>query len=166
MPIILYDVPGRTMVELQVDTIKKLSSIKNIVGIKDATGNIDKAVSIRENCEDDFIILSGDDETFLQSMIEAKANGTISVTANVFPKSMHDICKCVENNDIEQARKINKSILPMHKALFVESNPIPVKYALNKMEKIPSGIRLPLSWLSDKQKNKLDIALEATKKFK
>lgn len=149
LPIILYNVPGRTGCDMQAETVERLAKIKNIIGIKEATGKLDRAKDILQRCGKSFYIYSGDDETALDLML-AGANGVISVTANVAPLQMHEMCKAALNGDKETAQKINADLMSLHKHLFLESNPIPTKWALNAMGKIKNGIRMPLLPL-DKQ---------------
>ena len=147
IPQILYNVPGRTAVDMQPETVARLAEIPNIVGLKDATGDLDRFHRERELCPGDFAIYSGDDATAMELML-AGARGDISVTANVAPRLMHEMCVAAIDGDREQAAAINERLMPLHKGLFVESNPIPVKWALHEMGRIPEGIRLPLTPLS------------------
>jgi 4-hydroxy-tetrahydrodipicolinate synthase len=155
---ILYNVPGRTITDLLPETVARLSHLPNIIGIKEATGDISRGVTIKSECGEDFILLSGDDATFLQLM-QVGAVGNISVTANVAPKLMAQICGLANAGDMDQAAKLNEQLMPLHSNLFVEANPIPVKYALQKMGKIPAGIRLPLTPLSAQYHSLVDKAL-------
>lgn len=155
---ILYNVPGRTITDLLPETVARLAKIPNIIGIKEATGDISRGATIKSTCGDEFILLSGDDATFLQLM-EVGAVGNISVTANVAPKQMSQICQLANSHDMSQAVKLNESLKSLHTNLFVEANPIPVKYALHKMGKIPEGIRLPLTPLSAQFHSVVDKAL-------
>ncbi len=149
IPIILYNVPSRTACDLLPETIERLAKIPNIIGIKEATGNVDRAIEILHRCGKQFAIYSGDDATALALML-AGAHGVISVTANVAPKQMHDLCEAALSGDKELAEKINQTLIPLHQKLFLESNPIPTKWVLNQMGLIPPGIRLPLSPLDPK----------------
>ena len=148
VPQILYNVPGRTAVDMSNDTVERLASISNIVGIKDATGDMARGKELVERCGDRIDIYSGDDATTLD-LIELGGKGGISVTANVAPREMHQMCTAALAGDYEQAGEINERLMPLHQKLFVESNPIPVKWALYEMGLIPAGIRLPLTPLSD-----------------
>lgn len=143
LPILLYNVPGRTGCDLLPETVARLAKIPNIVGIKEATGKIERATEILDRCGNDFTVVSGDDLTSLELMFNG-AHGVISVTANVAPGKMHEMCKAARNGNKTLAEKINNELLLLHKNLFLEPNPIPVKWALNEIGKIPDGIRLPL----------------------
>ena len=147
---ILYNVPSRTACDLKPATVKVLSEHKNIVGLKEAVDDIERIkelVKISNNA-DNFAILSGDDPTFMSALLEG-AHGVISVAANVMPKSISQICKCIRDNNFEEAKKLNEINNNLYRLLFVESNPIPVKWMLNKMAKIESSIRLPLIELDE-----------------
>lgn len=148
VPQILYNVPGRTAVDMQVDTVERLADISNIVGIKDATGNLERGKELIARCGDRMDIYSGDDATAME-LILMGAKGDISVTANVAPRAMHDMCAAALAGDRQGAEAINAPLLALHKNLFVEANPIPVKWALYAMGLIPPGIRLPLTMLSE-----------------
>lgn len=148
IPQILYNVPGRTAVDMQTETVVRLSKIPNIVGIKEATGDISRARDILQACGADFDIYSGDDATAMELML-AGGHGVISVTANVAPKAMHEMCMAAMAGDREKARSVNDTLMALHQDLFVEANPIPVKWALFEMGKVGPGIRLPLTFLSD-----------------
>lgn len=148
IPMILYNVPGRTVADMSNDTVLRLASIPNIVGLKDATGNMERAADLVKRAPKDFALYTGDDASALPFMLLG-GHGVISVTANVAPKQMHDLCVKAFAGDIEGARAINDTLQGLHKHLFIEANPIPVKWALNKMGLIPAGIRLPLTTLSD-----------------
>lgn len=158
LPIILYNVPGRTACDLLPDTIEKLSTIKNIIGIKEATGKLERAKEIRAKCGNQFEIYSGDDATALSLMAEG-AQGVISVTANVAPKEMSAMCEAALNGNLSKAEEINAKLMPLHSRLFVEANPIPVKWALHAMGKIPSGIRQPLLTLDKHHHEEVKEAL-------
>jgi 4-hydroxy-tetrahydrodipicolinate synthase len=147
MPHILYNVPGRTGVDMSNDTVLRLAQIRNIVGIKDATGGIDRGSDLLLRAPKDFAVYSGDDASTLALMLLG-AVGTISVTANVAPKLMHEMCAAALKDDVATAREINFRLLGLHRNLFVEANPIPVKWAVARMGKIKSHIRLPLTQLS------------------
>ena len=148
VPQILYNVPGRTAVDMSNDTVERLASISNIVGIKDATGDMARGKDLVERCGDRLDIYSGDDATTLD-LIKLGGKGGISVTANVAPREMHQMCTAALAGEYAQAGEINQRLMPLHQKLFVESNPIPVKWALYEMGLIPAGIRLPLTPLSD-----------------
>ena len=146
IPQILYNVPGRTAVDMLPETVARLAGIPNIVGIKEATGSIQRGQQIIEECGDKLDVYSGDDATAME-LILLGAKGDISVTANVAPKAMHEMCAAALAGDRETATAINERLLALHNKLFVESNPIPVKWALYEMGLIPEGIRLPLTTL-------------------
>jgi 4-hydroxy-tetrahydrodipicolinate synthase len=147
MPHILYNVPGRTGADMSNDTVLRLAQIKNIVGIKDATGDIARGSDLLQRAPKDFAVYSGDDATTL-ALILLGAVGTISVTANVAPKLMHEMCMAGLNGDVAKAREINFRLLGLHRNLFVEANPIPVKWAVARMGKMKNNLRLPLTPLS------------------
>ena len=147
IPQILYNVPGRTAVDMLPETVQRLAAIGNIVGIKEATGDMDRARELLEILPKDFAIYSGDDATALE-LILMGGRGDISVTANVAPAAVAQMCEAALNGDEETARAIDQRIQILHKVLFVESNPIPVKWALREMGRIDSGIRLTLTSLS------------------
>lgn len=149
IPQILYNVPGRTACDMLPATVERLSHIANIVGIKEATGNLERGKEILDRCGDRIDLYSGDDATAME-LILMGAKGDISVTANVAPRLMHDLCAAARAGERAQADAINQKLLALHKNLFVEANPIPVKWALFKMGLIPRGIRLPLTELSGK----------------
>ncbi len=147
IPQILYNVPGRTGVDLSNDTTLRLAEIKNIVGIKDATGSIERGTDLIIRAPKDFAIYSGDDATGMALMLIG-GKGVISVTANVAPKLMHEMCVAAMSGNAAEACAINAQLFSLHQKLFVEANPIPVKWVLNQMGLISSGIRLPLVKLS------------------
>ena len=147
LPQLLYNVPGRTACDMSVETTARLSRIDNIVGIKDATGDMQRAAEILEASSDDFILLSGDDATAVE-LILLGGKGGISVTANVAPAKMHDMYAAALNADRATAEAIDQELAGLHKSLFVEANPIPVKWAVWAMGMCDNGIRLPLTWLS------------------
>ncbi len=148
IPQVLYNVPGRTACDMQPETVGRLASVENIVGIKDATGDLSRLSRMRELCGEDFCILSGDDATARQ-LILLGGQGVISVTANVAPGLMQRMCQAAVDGDREAAAALDGKLAGLHKSLFVEANPIPVKWALAEMGMIPDGIRLPLTWLSE-----------------
>jgi len=147
LPIILYNVPGRTVADMSNDTIVRLSKIKNIVGVKDATGNIARGLELLRNVDKSFAVYSGDDPTAIALMLCGGA-GNISVTANVAPRAMHELCAAAMKGDIASAVAINDKVMPLHAKLFVEPNPVPVKWAMAEMGLMPAGMRLPLAPLS------------------
>lgn len=148
IPQILYNVPGRTACDMQAETVIRLSSVPNIIGIKEATGDLKRAKAILDGVSKDFIVLSGDDPTAVE-LILLGGKGNISVTANVAPREMADLCNAALEGKADEARAINEKLMPLHKDLFVEANPIPVKWALVEMGLMHKGIRLPLTWLSE-----------------
>ncbi|MFQ6572547.1 4-hydroxy-tetrahydrodipicolinate synthase [Pseudomonas sp. UM16] len=148
IPQILYNVPGRTSCDMQAETVIRLSSVPNIIGIKEATGDLKRAKAILDGVSNDFIVLSGDDPTAVE-LILLGGKGNISVTANVAPREMADLCEAALAGNAEKARAINEKLMPLHKDLFIEANPIPVKWALVEMGLMHKGIRLPLTWLSE-----------------
>jgi len=147
IPQILYNVPGRTAVDMKTETVRRLSEVPNIVGIKEATGDIERARSILESCGPEFEVYSGDDATAME-LILAGGHGVISVTANVAPQAMHEMCLAALAGERDKAAAINDRLMALHQDLFVEANPIPVKWALHAMGMIGTGIRLPLTVLS------------------
>jgi 4-hydroxy-tetrahydrodipicolinate synthase len=147
LPIILYNVPGRTVADMSNETIVRLSQVPNIVGVKDATGNIGRGIALLKDVPKSFAVYSGDDPTAMALMFCGGA-GNISVTANVAPRAMHDLCEAAMAGDIARAVAINNTVLDLHAKLFVEPNPVPVKWALAEMGKMPAGLRLPLVPLS------------------
>ncbi len=149
LPQILYNVPGRTALDMLPETTQRLSSFPNIIGIKEALGSVERIRELVDICPDDFLVFTGDDATAMESIL-AGAKGDISVTANVAPKQMHLMCKAALSGDREAAIAIEKEIEQLHQVLFVESNPIPVKWALTQMGRMGEGIRLPLTVLDAK----------------
>ncbi|MDD5328877.1 MAG: 4-hydroxy-tetrahydrodipicolinate synthase [Sulfuricella sp.] len=147
IPQILYNVPGRTACDLANDTVLRLAQIPNIVGIKDATGNIERGSDLLLRAPRDFAVYSGDDGSGLALMLLG-GHGVISVTSNVAPRAMHEMCEAAFRGDLAVARAINNKLLGLHQKLFVEANPIPVKWAVAQMGLIGAGVRLPLTPLS------------------
>jgi 4-hydroxy-tetrahydrodipicolinate synthase len=148
IPILLYNVPNRTGCDLLPETVVRLSRIANIVGIKEATGDLARGRELVSMCDKKFNVISGDDASALAFMLQG-GSGVISVTANVVPKLMHDMCAAALSNKVQLAGELNTRLMPLHKALFVEPNPIPVKWAVQQLGLIKEGIRLPLTPLSD-----------------
>ncbi len=159
LPIILYNVPGRTACDLLPETIEPLSKIKNIIGIKEATGKLERSEAIRNRCGHDFKIYSGDDATALSLMLQG-AHGVISVTANITPHKMYDMCEAALNQQQQKAEHINAELMLLHQRLFVEANPIPIKWALHKIGKIKMGIRLPLLPLDHQYHQEIEEAMQ------
>ena len=147
IPQILYNVPGRTACDMLPATVVRLSTVPNIIGIKEATGDLQRAQDVLDRVSKDFLVYSGDDATAVELMLLG-GKGNISVTANVAPRAMSDLCAAAMRGEAAIARAINDRLMPLHKALFLESNPIPVKWALHEMGLMGDGIRLPLTWLS------------------
>jgi 4-hydroxy-tetrahydrodipicolinate synthase len=143
LPVILYNVPGRTVADMSNDTIVRLSSVPGIVGVKDATGNIARGTELLCAVPKSFAVYSGDDATAMTLMF-CGGKGNISVTANVAPRAMHELCIAAMAGRVAEAVAINDKLIPLHNRLFVEPNPVPVKWALQQMGRIQSGIRLPL----------------------
>ncbi|MFC6634770.1 4-hydroxy-tetrahydrodipicolinate synthase [Microbulbifer taiwanensis] len=147
IPQILYNVPGRTAVDMLPETVQRLAAIGNIVGLKEATGDLERARVLLDTLPKEFAVYSGDDATAMDLMLMG-GHGNISVTANVAPAAVAQMCEAAIGGDAETARAIDQRIRILHKVLFVESNPIPVKWALREMGRIDGGIRLPLTSLS------------------
>ncbi len=160
IPQILYNVPGRTACDMLPKTVKELSEVKNIVGIKEATGDLVRGKEVIDLCmTDDFHIYSGDDATAMDLMLMG-AKGNISVTANIAPKAINELCTAAMSNDRKTAEAINHKLSVLNRCLFVESNPIPIKWAMKEMGLISSGIRLPLTELDEMYQGFLRSALE------
>lgn len=157
-PVMLYNVPGRTVADLTNDTALRLAEIPNVVGIKDATGSIDRCADLIRRAPEDFAIYSGDDLSAIALMLLG-GRGNISVTANVAPQLMHEMCDAALAGDAAKARAIHFGLLPLHHSLFVEANPIPVKWAAAQMGLIGAGIRLPLTPLSAAHHERLRQAM-------
>ena len=147
MPHILYNVPSRTSADMHNDTVLRLAQIPNIVGVKDATGDLERGSDLLLRAPENFAVYSGDDASSL-ALLLLGAHGTISVTANVAPKLLHEMCVAASNGEVARAREINFRLLGLHRHLFVEANPIPVKWAVARMGKIKNVLRLPLTPLS------------------
>lgn len=143
IPQILYNVPARTAVDMQVDTVERLSHVENIIGIKEATGTPDRALEIMRRCDKSFDVYSGEDIAAAEMMLGG-GDGVISVTANVAPQKMAQMCEAALKKDTETTHKLDSELLGLHQQLFIESNPIPSKWALKEMGLIGEGIRLPL----------------------
>lgn len=158
LPLILYNVPGRTACDIGNDTALRLAQVPGVVGIKDATGNIERGSELLKRAPASFAVYSGDDASALALMLLG-GKGVISVTANVAPRLMHEMCAAALAGDLARAREINFRLLALHQKLFVEANPIPVKWALAEMGRIEGGIRLPLVPLSAAHHDTLRAAL-------
>jgi 4-hydroxy-tetrahydrodipicolinate synthase len=161
LPVILYNVPGRSVADMQHETVLRLAQVPGIVGIKEATGNIERAQWLIRDLPKEFAVYSGDDPTAVALMLCGGA-GNISVTANVAPRLMHELCMAAIRGDIQEAMRIQFKLMPMHKNLFVEANPIPVKWAMNRMGLSGPTLRLPMTELSDSQKPVVEAALKAS----
>ena len=147
LPMILYNVPGRTVADLANDTTLRLAQVPGIVGIKDATANIERGADLLKRLPREFAVYSGDDGTAV-ALILLGAHGTISVTANVAPRLMHEMCVAARTGELAKAREINFRLLSLHRHLFVEANPIPVKWAVQQMGLVEGGLRLPMTPLA------------------
>ncbi|HCN89409.1 MAG TPA: 4-hydroxy-tetrahydrodipicolinate synthase [Oxalobacteraceae bacterium] len=158
LPVILYNVPGRTVADMTNDTILRLAQVTGIVGVKDATGNIGRGTDLIRLAPKSFAVYSGDDPTAMALMF-CGAKGNISVTANVAPRAMHELCVAAMDGNTEEAVRINNKLLPLHNKLFVEPNPVPVKWAMAQMGLMPAGIRLPLVPLADEYHDTVRAAL-------
>lgn len=160
IPIVLYNVPGRTASNILPETVARLAEIKNIVAIKEATGDMKQASEVIRLCGDRITVLSGDDFTTF-SLIMLGGKGTISVSANVMPKAVADMCRNALNGKVEKAREIHYKLEPLNKAMFLETNPIPVKTSLALMKKIREEFRLPLCGMAKANKDKLKKVLKS-----
>ena len=158
LPMILYNVPGRTASDIGNDTVLRLAQVPGVVGIKDATGNIERGSALLKSAPSDFAVYSGDDASAMVLMLLG-GKGVVSVTANIAPKLMHEMCVAAMAGDLATARAINFRLLSLHQKLFVEANPIPVKWALAEMGRIDHGIRLPLTPLSASHYDSLRAAM-------
>ena len=161
LPVILYNVPGRTVADLQHDTVLRLAQVPGIIGIKEATSNIERAQWLIRDVPKAFAVFSGDDATAVALMLCGGA-GNISVTANVAPRQMHELCMAALRGDVEEAMRIQLQLLPVHKNLFVEANPIPVKWAMQRMGLCGPTLRLPMTELSESQQPVVEAALKAS----
>ncbi len=160
LPIILYNVPGRTVADMSNQTIVRLAAIPNIVGIKDATGNLGRGIDLLRLAPPSLAVYSGDDASAMALMF-CGGKGNISVTANVAPRAMHDLCVAAMAGDIAGAIAINDKVFPLHQQLFIEPNPVPVKWALAEMGLMPAGIRLPLVALANECHDAVRTALRS-----
>lgn len=162
IPQILYNVPGRTGVDMKTETALRIATVPNIIGIKEATGDLTRAKSLIDQAPASFAIISGDDATAVE-LILLGGKGDISVTANVVPRDIATMCELALAGKADEARAINQRLLALHDAMFVESNPIPVKWAVEQLGLIQSGIRLPLTRLSEQYQAQVKTALQAAK---
>ena len=160
LPILLYNVPSRTVVDLLPETVAELAAVPNIVGIKEASARMERVSALRRLCGGEFVLLSGDDATAAAFML-AGGDGVISVTANVVPDRIRRLCDAARNGDVDTARALDEELVELNQALFVESNPIPVKWALHRMGRIETGIRKPLMALAESNQARVEAALEA-----
>jgi len=160
LPVILYNVPGRTVADMSHETVLRLTKVPGIVGIKEATGNIERAQWLIKETPADFAVYSGDDPTAVALML-CGGQGNVSVTANVAPKLMHELCKAAMAGDVQSAMDIQFKLLTVHKHLFVEPNPIPVKWAMERMGLCGGTLRLPMTPLSEHLKPSVEAALRS-----
>ena len=161
IPIILYNVPTRTACDMQAPAVGVLSALPNVIGIKEATGSLERLQELKKVCTADFRYYSGDDLTTCDFILQG-GHGSISVTANIMPNMMQKMCQFALNKAIKEAKALDEVLHPLHQLLFIEPNPIPVKWALNHLGKIDTGIRLPLTPLTAKHHAKLKEALQIT----
>ena len=161
LPVILYNVPGRSVADMQHDTVLRLAQVPGIVGIKEATGNIERPQWLIRDLPKEFAVYSGDDPTAVALMLCGGA-GNVSVTANVAPRLMHELCMAALRGDVKEAMRIQFQLMPVHKNLFVEANPIPVKWAMNRMGLCGPALRLPMTELSESQQPVVEAALKAS----
>lgn len=159
LPTILYNVPGRTVADMSHDTVLRLAQVPGIIGIKDATGDIARAGLLIRDVPAGFQVFSGDDPT-AAALIMLGGHGNISVTANILPRDMHDLCMAAATGDLPKVRALNAKLAVLNKLLFVEGNPVPVKWALAQMGRIPGGVRLPLCELGQSHHDLLHAALK------
>ena len=161
LPIILYNVPGRTVADMQHETVLRLSQVPGIVGIKEATGNIERAQWLIRDLPKEFSVYSGDDPTAVALML-CGGKGNISVSANIAPRLMHELCMAAMAGNVKKAMEIQFQLMPIHKNLFVEANPIPVKWAMARMGLCGGTLRLPMTDLSKSQHPVVEAALRAS----
>ena len=161
LPIILYNVPGRSVADMQHDTVLRLAQVPGIVGIKEATGNIERAQWLIRDLPKEFAVYSGDDPTAVALML-CGGKGNVSVTANVAPRLMHELCVVAMAGNVQKAMEIQFKLMPVHKNLFVEANPIPVKWAMKRMGLCGGTLRLPMTELSTPQQPVVEAALRAS----
>ena len=160
LPMVLYNVPGRSVADMAHDTVLRLAGVDGIVGIKEATGNIDRAQWLIREAPKHFSIYSGDDPTAVALML-CGGHGNVSVTANVAPRRMHELCAAAIAGDIKRAMALQFSLMPLHKHLFVEANPIPVKWAMARMQLCGATLRLPMTPLTESNGAVVEGALRA-----
>jgi 4-hydroxy-tetrahydrodipicolinate synthase len=157
-PLIVYNVPSRTVADIANDTVLRLAQLPNVVGIKDATGNMERCSDLMRRAPKNFAVYSGDDASCLALMLLG-GHGVISVTANVAPRLMHEMCMAALSGNLAKARELNNKLLPLHQKLFVEANPIPVKWAAAQMGLVGMGIRLPLTPMAQQNQDVIKEAL-------
>ncbi len=162
LPVVLYNVPGRTVADLQHDTVMRLSKVPGIVGIKEATGNIERAQWLIKELPHTFSVYSGDDPTAVALML-CGGKGNVSVSANIAPKLMHELCTAAMAGDVKRAMQIQFQLLPIHKHLFVEANPIPLKWAMSRMGLCNGTMRLPMTSLTSANEGVVEGALKASR---
>jgi len=160
IPLILYNVPSRTVADLSNETVLRLAQLPRVVGIKESTSNIERVTDLMMRMPKGFMVFSGNDDAALAYTMLG-ANGVVSVTANVAPRAMHEMIVAARGGDFARAIEINNRLLPLHRTLFVETNPIPVKWALHRMGRIAEGLRLPLTPLSPQYHETVAAALRA-----
>ena len=161
LPVILYNVPGRSVADMQHETVLRLAQVPSIVGIKEATGNIERAQWLIRDLPKEFAVYSGDDPSAVALML-CGGKGNVSVTANVAPRLMHELCVAAMAGHVQKAMEIQFKLMPMHKNLFVEANPIPVKWAMARMGLCGGALRLPMTELSKSQQPVVEAALRAS----
>lgn len=160
IPQVLYNVPGRTAVDMDNDTVVRLAELPNVVGLKDATGDLSRVADLKARCPDDFALYSGDDATAMELILQG-GQGNISVTANIAPRQEAELCRLALAGDRAGAGRINERLAALNRALFLEANPIPVKWAMQQRGLIESGIRLPLTPLEERYHAQVLEAMEA-----
>ena len=158
---VLYNVPGRTVADLQHDTVIRLSKVPGIIGIKEATGNIERAQWLIKDLPKTFSVYSGDDPTAVALML-CGGKGNVSVSANIAPKLMHELCVAAMAGDVKRAMQIQFQLLPIHKNLFVEANPIPLKWAMSRKGLCNATMRLPMTPLTPANEGVVEAALKAS----
>jgi 4-hydroxy-tetrahydrodipicolinate synthase len=161
LPMVLYNVPGRTVADMQHETVLRLAQVPGIVGIKEATGNIERAQWLIRDVPEHFSVYSGDDPTAVALML-CGGHGNVSVTANIAPRLMHDLCVAAVAGDARRAMEIQRRLMPVHKHLFVEANPIPLKWAMARMGLCGPAMRLPMTPLSAPNEPVVEAALRAS----
>jgi 4-hydroxy-tetrahydrodipicolinate synthase len=161
LPMVLYNVPGRTVADMQHDTVLRLARVPGIVGIKEATGNLERAQWLLRDAPQGFSIYSGDDPTAVALML-CGGHGNVSVTANIAPRLMHELCMAAVKGDARRAMEIQNQLMPVHKHLFIEANPIPVKWAMARMGLCGGALRLPMTALAEAHRPTVEAALRAS----